>query len=301
MKTLSLSLLLTMLPLMAAAENFQRSNVESELTAEGARIDRFTIYSPSMDRDIKAVVVLPPAYMDNEDQTFPILYTLHGHAAPYDTWANMSKLRKQLTDMPFIYTCFDGDIGSYYIDAPEPINTSRDKEDETKQVSKFNTFFFEEFMPAIDSWYRTNGKRGVTGFSMGGAGALSYGLAHPEKFTAISGLSSAYLEFSDPESKSVERMYRVLGPISEYPERYDAVNHYKLIEMHLANGVKLPPIYQHIGTEDFLLDQNHEFRDFAEKQGLDLTYVESEGGHNWSFWHPASVEVAKFHWEHFQD
>lgn len=295
-----IALLLT-LPMNSSAETVKQSDVESEVTAEGTRIDRFTLYSPSMERDIKVVVVLPPAYLQDEEARFPILYTLHGYGAPYDTWANMPKLRKQLKDKPFIYTCFDGDVGSYYIDSHEPIKTSRDKEDETKQASKFKTFFFEEFMPSIDALYRTNGKRGVTGFSMGGSGALTYGLSHPEKFSAISGLSSAYLEFSDPQSKRAERLQGLLGPISEYPERYDAVSHFKQIEQHRANGVVLPPIYQHIGTEDFLLEQNHQFRDFAEEQGLDLTYVESEGGHDWKFWHPASVGVAEFHWGHFQD
>ncbi len=289
----------------SAAQPFKRSDVETEVSAQGCQVDRFTMHSPSMDRDIKVVVVLPPAYAQDSQETFPILYTLHGYGAPYDTWASMPKLQQQLTKTPFIYTCFDGDIGSYYIDSFYPVKTERDKElreSEEPKTSKFMTFFFDEFIPAIDEWYRVNPeKRAVTGFSMGGSGALTYGLAHPEMFSSISGLSSAFMDFSGSESKASERIQNYLGPKDEYPERYESLDHYKLIEKHMADGVKLPPIYQHIGTEDFLLDENHKFQQFAQEKGLDLTYEESAGGHNWKFWHPASVGVAEFHWQHWQE
>jgi len=286
---------------MFSSADFKRSDVESEVTAEGTRIDKFTIYSPSMDRDIKAVVVVPPAYLEDDSAEFPILYTLHGYGAPYDTWSQMPKLRKQLQDKPFIYTCFDGDIGSFYIDAEYPVKTARDKDDETKQVSKFGTFFFEEFIPAIDKWYRTNGKRGVTGFSMGGCGALHYGLARPEMFTAISGLSSTYFDFSDPEAKASKWMPNYIGSLDEYPERHDALDFYKTLDRYRAEGKEVPPIYQHIGAQDFLMDQNRKFSQYAGEHEMDVTYIESKGAHNWKFWHPASVGVAEFHWEHFQD
>ena len=38
------------------------------------------------------------------------------------------------------------------------------------------------------------------------------------------------------------------------------------------------------GTEDRLLKQNRRFRDSAEEIGLDLTYREGPGGHDYVFW-----------------
>ena len=38
------------------------------------------------------------------------------------------------------------------------------------------------------------------------------------------------------------------------------------------------------GTEDRLLKQNRRFRDIAEEIGLDLTYREGPGGHDYAFW-----------------
>lgn len=282
-----------------------RSEVLSEVTAEGVKIERFTVFSPSMQRDIRVVVVLPPAYLvEGDEAAYPILYTLHGRGAPHDTWASMSRLRAQLKNKPFIYTCFDADNASYYLDAEYPIRTARGKvepENDPPKSSKFTTFFFDEFLPAIDAWYRVDPKaRGVTGFSMGGSGEMTYMLRRPEMFCAVSGLSSAFLDSKDLESKPMKGLLENMGSPEEFPERYKAVDHYLQIEKQLEAGTKLPPLYQHIGTEDFLLDMNRKFKTTAEATGLDLTYRESPGGHNWAFWHSASVGVAEFHWKHFQ-
>jgi enterochelin esterase-like enzyme len=286
------------------SDTLSRSSSTSEISEEGCQIDRFTLRSESMQRDIKVVVVLPPGYLHDNDQQFPILYTLHGYGAPYDTWAQMRKLQQQLKEKPFIYACFDGDIGSCYIDSTNKINVARETDKgqvEELQLSYFRTFFFDEFMPAIDQRYRTNpDKRGLTGFSMGGGGSLTYMLDQPDLFCSVSGLSTAYFNFDSTESRLSNRLAHYIGSKEENPEAYERLDHYKAIKRHLDAGTQLPPIYQHIGTEDFLLEENREFNVFAEANGLDLIYRETDGAHNWAFWHPASVEVAEFHWDHFR-
>ena len=54
----------------------------------------------------------------------------------------------------------------------------------------------------------------------------------------------------------------------------------------MKSGVKLPKLFQCVGTEDFVYAQNAEFRDFAKNLGVDLTYEEGPGVHNWDFWDP---------------
>ena len=109
---------------------------------DGCLIERFNVPSPSMEREIRAVAVLPPAYENEPDRRFPVLYTLHGRGAPYDTWAQMSPLRQALHDMPMVVICLDGDDASMYIDST------------LLPDSQFTTFFFEEFVPAVDARYR---------------------------------------------------------------------------------------------------------------------------------------------------
>jgi len=280
-----------------------RTMGSSEVTAEGTRVERFSIYSPSMDRQIKAVVVLPPGYDLHPDKTYPVLYTLHGANAPYDTWAQMPRLRAKLKDMPFIYTCFDGDAGSNYIDSPIPIKTARPKDenhDNTKKVSLFTTFFYDEFVPGIDKWYRTDGtKRGVTGFSMGGFGAFHYMLERPDFFNSVSGLSSAYLDTKEMSERRRSWLESTFGEFESNRERYEAVDHYLRFEKQIGKGVQFPPMYSHCGTEDFLLDENRKMHAFLVEKGIPIEYIETPGAHDWKFWHPASVGIADFHWKEF--
>ena len=56
-----------------------------------------------------------------------------------------------------------------------------------------------------------------------------------------------------------------------------------MLEKQIEKGVELPRFFQCCGTEDFLYDQNVEFRDrFINK--VDLTYYEEPGIHEWGFW-----------------
>jgi S-formylglutathione hydrolase FrmB len=45
-----------------------------------------------------------------------------------------------------------------------------------------------------------------------------------------------------------------------------------------------PKLYQCCGTEDFIYRDNVKFRDHARELGIDLTYEEAPGDHNWGFW-----------------
>ena len=38
------------------------------------------------------------------------------------------------------------------------------------------------------------------------------------------------------------------------------------------------------GTQDDLMSANEEFRDFLQAKGIDVTWDEETGGHDWDFW-----------------
>lgn len=281
--------------------DIQRTEVTREETPEQCILEKYSITSPSMQREIRAITVLPPAYAEEPDRIFPVLYTLHGAGAPYDTWAQMSRLRLFIKEQPFIYTCFDGDNRSMYLDSVRPLVASRKPEEHPEKVpSKFTTFFFDEFVPAIDAWYRVDpDQRAVTGFSMGGFGAYYYMLCRPDMFTSVSGLSSAFFDTGDMSEGRRDILENVIGPRKDHEEEYRAVDHYLRVEKCLQNRVKLPPIYQACGTGDFLIEHNRKMAAFARDKGLDYTYDEGEGDHTWQYWHPMSVKIAEFHWKNF--
>ena len=46
----------------------------------------------------------------------------------------------------------------------------------------------------------------------------------------------------------------------------------------------VPAIYMACGTEDSLLPQNRDYRDFLKAHHIPVTYEEGPGGHEWDFW-----------------
>ena len=276
------------------AEKTETTNapaVEIEKTQQGATIKRYAIPSPSMKRNIDIIVVLPPAYETDPDAKFPVLYTLHGYGAPYGTYASMYKIQKAQKTMPMIVVCFNGDKGGWYIDSPE------------KTDSLFMTFFFDELIPYMDSNYRTISQgsgRAVTGFSMGGFGAINYMLTKPDMFDSASALSGAFLTFEGDSPRVHKSLPPLLGPYEQYPKRYADLSVYTKVENLAKAKTPLPPIYLHCGTEDSLIENGRTFTALLQEKKYTVENHESEGGHNWKFWHGAAPDFMKFHWQQFQ-
>lgn len=284
------------------------SVVSSTNTVEGCVIEKLSIFSSSMGRDIKAVAVLPPEYQAHPEKKYPVLYALHGYDAPYDVYSEMAPLRQALATKPMIVVSFDADRGSFYLDSPilqtdylRPDKAGNSPTNQGTPVkSLFTTFFFDEFIPAINKCYRINShQRMLTGFSMGGFGALHYMLAKPDQFVSVSSLSGFFPSLDDPELKDV--IERLLGPPPEGPKRYRLLDLYSRIRpLRKPTNWKLPPVYLHCGSEDRLLEQNHAMHKFLKEQDVACEFLETPGKHNWAFWKSASAGIIDFHWRSLQ-
>jgi len=286
----------------AMAENKDRTEVVSSVSNQGCTVDKFEVYSKSIDRYIKVVVTLPPEYKENAGKKYPILYTLHGSGAPFDTYNEMSPLHKALKNKPMIFTCFDGDSMSMYVDSQYPQKDyyrGAGKKGTPKQPpakSLFSTFFFDEFMPCVDKYYHVNTtQRMITGFSMGGFGSFHYMLTKPEMFVSISSQSGAFSSLLEAQGK--EWMRPLLGSFSQNQEKYEAIDFYNRIKKYADNKAKLPPVYLTCGTEDSLMESNDKMSAYLEKYGYSCEYVKTAGKHNWAFWVGSIEAVVDFHWK----
>lgn len=272
---------------LTAQELINTNTAADVREVNNCRIERYSILSKAMNKPIRLAVVLPPSYSTSTNK-YPVLYALHGRNAPYDTWANMYPLHKALKINPMIVVCFDADKASWYMDSPELSN------------SQFETFFFKELIPYIDSTYNTyTNKKAVTGFSMGGFGAFRYAAQHPELFSSVSGLSSAFYDSSADSEKQRNRFTLILGSQEKHPERYIKADSYILIQKVIDSEKNFPPAYLHCGTEDFLLDHSRKMNAFLKSRKQQSELIESAGAHNWTFWKNASTGVIEFHAKHF--
>jgi S-formylglutathione hydrolase len=139
-----------------------------------------------------AAVYLPPSY-DDSTRRFPVVYFLPGFGCPihyftlwrvfqgFDLQQSLDSLIRSGITKEMIVVIPNGLNfmgGSFYTNSPVTGN--------------WEDFIVNDVVGYVDSLYRTirrSEARGITGYSMGGSGALSLAMKHPEIFGSVYALS----------------------------------------------------------------------------------------------------------------
>lgn len=130
----------------------------------------------------------------------------------------------------------------------------------------------------------------IAGLSMGGYGAIRNGLKYHDTFGYIAGLSSAIiLEKMDVADDSSPMFFEkksflegVFGDLSQIKDC--EINPEWIAENMKKDGIPFPHMYLACGLDDPLLPPNRKFRDTMRELGVDVTYEEGPGAHEWDFW-----------------
>lgn len=146
-----------------------------------------TFHSPSLNRDVGYVILLPTAYKTNTKQNFPVVYYLHGGRPGSETKsiglaASIDNAMANSDASAAIYVFVNGGPVSHYNipDAPEKQGAS---------------LFIEELIPHIDATYRTianRSGRALEGFSQGGRATMRLALRHPDLFCSAAAGGGGY-------------------------------------------------------------------------------------------------------------
>jgi S-formylglutathione hydrolase FrmB len=107
---------------------------------------------------------------------------------------------------------------------------------------RYEDFFLQEFLPAMEKKYRigaTRPERGIMGISMGGFGALHYCFKYPEKFAVASAEMPALIEHL-PHDLSQSWQQELMGDIFGDPP--DLLFYEKNSAFHLARTAALPAL-----------------------------------------------------------
>ncbi len=93
--------------------------ISSSFLAKAATVDSLMIYSNSMHRAIKSVLILPASYQKEKTKKFPVVYLLHGAFGSYANWIKKVPHIQSLADAhDMIIVCPDGGFTSWYFDSP---------------------------------------------------------------------------------------------------------------------------------------------------------------------------------------
>ena len=267
-----------------------------------SRIDCDALNSRILRHSVHYCVYLPASYdagaTKDPAQKYPVLYYLHGLGDNEQTlfnsggWTMLDDLRRR------------GKMGEFLIVAPEGGRTFYINSADGSV--RYSDFFLQEFIPLIEAKYRISkgrNNRAISGISMGGYGALRFGFAHPEMFSAVSAQSAALITESpqelDTAGRSGSPMGKMLAAVFGSPVE---VAHWKgnspfILAGKNQAGLRRLAIYFNCGQDD-----NYGFEKGAaalheqlQKQGVNHEYHPYPGDHSLSYFLAHFAEVMEFH------
>jgi S-formylglutathione hydrolase FrmB len=268
------------------------------------RADCRAFQSALLHSSVRYCVYLPANYAaaDAKTRKYAVLYVLHGLGGNEQSialdgeWSTLQDLRSQKMVGEFLVVAPDGG-STFYIN-------SRDGK------TPFGDFFLREFMPYIEHAYRIRTERaarGITGFSMGGYGALRTAFAHPELFGSVSAHSGALMRapplgvsaVASSGNLAARLFANVFGnPVDQ--KFWDLNSPFLLARKNAAEILKMK-IYFDCGTED-----SYGFYRGASElhETLDSLKIPHEfhlypGGHSVSYLLAHRDASFEFHWHEF--
>lgn len=243
------------------------------------KISKQVLESKLMAREMPYNLFLPKNYDDKsqKDIRYAVVYLLHGLTGHYNNWQEFSKLEDHASKFSFIIVMPEGDNG-WYTDSASVSN------------EKYESYIIKELIPEIDKKFRTNPARkdrSIAGLSMGGYGALKFGLKYPEMFSLAGSFSGALgiTEITDKNSQPLisKSVMSVYGDADSETRKANDI--FGIVRSLSPEQTKnLPFLYVDCGTEDFLIKNNRDFLLLLAEKKIPHEYRELPGTHNWKFW-----------------
>lgn len=230
--------------------------------------------------DTSMTVILPDQKHAQENQSsakkplkHPALYLLHGLSDDHTAWQRRTSIERYVSSlnlavvMPNVHRSFYTDMAHGY---------------------RYWEFISEELPETARSFFPLSDKRRenfTAGLSMGGYGAFKLALTYPERYSAAASLSGALdvKRFAfESDKQRIAECKNIFGNVDKLANSKNDL--FYLAKQLSKSENKQPLLYQWCGTEDFLYEDNLNFRNHARKLSLNLTYKETPGDHNWMCW-----------------
>ena len=241
-------------------------------SAFAATVDTVSIYSAAMKKEYKCVVINPAA-SQNEDQSFPVVYLLHGHSGWYANWIiRVPELKDYADQYKLIIVCPDGGFNSWYMDSP------------LDSTVRFETYISKEVPAYIEKYYpviKDRKARAVTGLSMGGHGGLFLAFRNAEVFGACGSMSGGVDLRPFPKSWQLSRL---LGDTIQHADNWNNYSAVNVIDKKPADSLA---IIIDCGTEDFFYKVNKALHEKMIQLKIAHDYIERPGKHDWNYWRNA--------------
>ena len=275
-----------------------------------SRVEYAHHHSDALGVDKTFLVYLPAGYDTIPSKRWPVFYYLHGLTSPETEWIQLGKLdaAADALHLGAIVVMPDGDDG-FYIDSPTPIDYAAcmadgaglfdpgaDRDATCVHHRAYETYIAKELVAHIDATYRTIAARegrAIAGVSMGGYGALSLALRHPDAYAAAASHSGVASLLYDGHGNVAADLEHAAGLPKLEPwlrllfgtdlATYRAHDPAVLVETLPANA---PALYLDCGTEDFLVELTRFVDGVLTRRHVSHAIFYGPGKHEYAFWIP---------------
>lgn len=201
-----------------------------------------------------------------------VLYLLHGLSDDHTIWSRRTSIERYASAYNLVVVMPDVQK-SFYCDMAHGSNYWKFVSEELPQ-------FVKRWFNVSTDWKQTF----VAGLSMGGYGAIKLALGCPDQYAAAASLSGALDIAAHINDEFDESRSRTFEAIFDGLEKIPASENDLIAQLQTLEQIPETEFYLCVGTDDYLYQDSVAFRDSATEAGLNLTYEESDGDHEWGFW-----------------
>jgi S-formylglutathione hydrolase len=168
---------------------FAQNSVVRAVTLKSKALEGNLLGDPAEQR---FAVYTPPGY-ESDNMRYPVIYLLHGIGDSYETWLKDFKVDDMLDRLiaskripPVIVVMPNAGnrfLGSYYLNSPV--------------TGRWADYIANEIVATVDEKFLTipnANSRAVIGHSMGGFGAIEFGMTRPDVFSVVYAMSPCCLD-----------------------------------------------------------------------------------------------------------
>lgn len=249
------------------------------------RIVTDSIRSSILQADVPYNVYLPESFDRAPEQTYPVVYLLHGLSDDYTAWADKGRMQTVIDELIGTGEACEMVIVMPNAGGPDVRNTWNGYFN--MPGWRYEDFFFGELMPAVEAKYRIvpdKGHRAVMGLSMGGGGSVVYCQRHPELFSSCWAMS-AWLDNSNDEVTHQDAPKDCLYHVGEAVREHSALRFLDSADEATAERLRSVAWFVDCGDDDFLLDLSFAFYQKMRGRGIRCELRVRNGIHNWEYWH----------------
>jgi len=264
-------LLLCAVLLLGSCHSVEQMLPDKPQIAAGAAMQDVTFYSWALRREMPYRVFLPAQIPAG--QKLPVVYLLHGNGGGFRNWSDYSNV-SQYAAQGLILVMPEGH-SSYFMNAVE------------KPKDKYEDYLIQDLIGDVEMRFPAKSgraNRAIVGVSMGGFGAVTLALRHPEMFSFAGAISPA---IDVPERRFTWRrasqgwaFRSIFGPWGG-AER-DARDPFVLLRS--AKPESTPYIYLTAGEQEPLREPIERFAARLRARGVAYEFHTKPGGHDWAEW-----------------